>query len=354
VVILQRAKRSTLIGIVLSCTFCTGSDWAMAHNGGIIVQLQDNYLIAGLDNEAGGPPDFDQRVFSSLFRPQLYGNDLPSFLSLASPPAGTQALPPGANIYWDFLPMNTGGITSNLLYWDGAGTTPEAVDFDLVPQADVTMGVYNVTDGGSALVEGTAEMVPGNLLGVTDTTGSGLRLHRHNWYLLDDGDGGVPPTVVPEGVYLIAMQLRMDDYGASKPFFVVSGTFELISQSLESLDVAVLWVEQNADSLILEGDYDFDGDVDPADHLAWAAQFGSSGPFPVNDAYADGNRDGVVDAADYTVWRDNLGASSSAAGAFNANSVTAAGASAPVPEPCSLVFFGWTAAAGALRVRRRL
>lgn len=302
-----------------------------AHNGGIVIQLQNNAIVVGSDNEQPGTiPDMTARVFPSLFRPELYGQDIPSFLSLSDAPVGTDPLPPGVNVYWDFLPMNVNGVTSNLLYWNGQGTTVDSVHFAAVPQAGVTMGLYNVTDPGnySATVSGTPDMVPGSLLGVTDALGSGLRLHRHNWFLLDDGDGGIPPTVVPEGVYLIAMQLRIDGYGTSVPFYVVPGTYDLISTSLPSLDAAVAWVKQHTDTLILPGDYNFDGIVDAADHAAWKAQFGSTGPYPVNGDYADGNRDTVVDAGDYIVWRKNLGAMSTG---------TALVGGATVPEPTAVM-----------------
>lgn len=318
-----------LLAVMLLATLLP--DWAMAHNGGVVIQLQNGRVVVGSDNEQPGTdPNMDARAFPSLFRPELYGQDIPSFLSLSTPPAGYDALPPGVNVYWDFLPMTTNGVTSNLLYWNGQGTTVDSVHFAAVPQAGVTMGLYNVTDPGdySATVAGTPDMVPGSLLGMTDAVGSLLRMHRHNWFLLDDGDGGIPPTVVPEGVYLIAMQLRIDGYGTSDPFFVVPGTYELISTSLPSLDAAVSWVNQHTETLILRGDYDFDGDVDAADHAAWKAQFGSTGPYPVNGDYADGNRDTVVNAADYVIWRNNRGAVST-------GSVLLGGGA--VPEPAAVV-----------------
>jgi hypothetical protein len=315
--------------IVAGAAACTPAPWALAHNGGILIQAQDGKLVLGLDSESPGqPPQMGVYVEASLLRPSLYGQDLPSFLSLSSPPTGTEALPQGTDIFWDFLPMTIGGVTSNLFYWDGGGTSVDDVEFGPVPQPGVTMGIYNVTDEGnpSAAVDGSDQMLPGNLLGTTDTTGSGLRLHRHNYFLLDDGDGGIPPTEVPEGVYLIAIQLRMEGLRNSDPFFVVAGTFELASTSLDSVDAAVQWVDGQQEALILDGDYDFDGDVDTDDYVAWRQQFGSTGPFPIGGDYADGNSDGTVDAADYTVWRDNLPVE----GSFSAVQVTA------VPEPSTI------------------
>ena len=272
--------------------------WASAHNGGVVVQLKNNKIVVGADTEEPGDlPDMTARVFQSLLRPDLYGQDIPSFLSLSAAPAGTDPLPPVTNVYWDFLPMTVNGVTSNLLYWNGQGTTVASVNFAAVPQAGVTMGLYNVTDGTSAAVSGTPDMVAGSLLGITEQAGSGLRMHRHNFFLLDDGDGGIPPTTVPEGIYLLAMQLRMNGYIASDPFYVVADTYNHFStQLLDPLNAALAWANQRVDTLVLPGDYDFDGDVDAGDFAEWRSQYGSTGPFPINGDYADGTRDGTVNA----------------------------------------------------------
>lgn len=342
----NRVKQITLIGIVLTGMILISAPWANAHFGGFIVQLQNGSLVIGQDSETpGGQPDWNTKAVGSLFAPEQY-SDLPSFLSLASAPAGTQALPPLASIYWDFLPMSTDGYTSNLLYWNGQGS----VDFGPVPippgATDVTLGIYNTTDVGnpSAIVSDTPDMVAGALLGVTNTVGSGLRLHRHNYFLLDDGDG-VAPTNIAEGVYLVALQLDMPGYGTSRPIFVVPGTYGLISQTggVTKLNTAVAWVNENAALLIRDGDYDFDGDVDTADYTTWMQQFGSTGPWPINGDFADGNRDTIVNAADYVLWRKFQGEGGAGSGA---------GLSGSVPEPSLLTLFGGTAAA-LLLLRKR-
>jgi hypothetical protein len=270
----------------------------------------------------------------SLFAPQQY-SDLPSFLSLASAPVGTQPLPTNTNINWDFLPMTVNGYTSNLLYWDGQG----AVSFGPVPilsgATDVTMGVYNTTDETQALVSDTPDMIEGALLGVTNNSGTGLRLHRHNYFLLDDGDGEAP-TIVAEGVYLLALQLDMPGYGISKPIFVVPGTYGLVSTSLSTLNTAVAWVEENAAMLIRDGDYNFDGNIDVADQMTWAQQYGATGPWPINGDFADGNRDAIVNAADYVIRRKFQGGGPGG---------SPASTSTTVPEPSVVALLVWIAAA---------
>jgi hypothetical protein len=357
-----RARQIILNSLVLTWIILVQNPWANAHYGGFIVQLLNGRVVIGQDSEEPEEePSFNTRAVGSQFAPGQF-SDLPSFLSLATPPTGTQSLPPQTEIYWDFLPMTTGGYTSNLLYWDGVGTTEDDVEFGPVPVAppatDVSMGLFNITDLDendeltfNASVSDTPDMLVGSLLGRTNPVGSGLRLHRHNVYMLEDHDGDPFTTLnVAEGVYLIAMQLRMTGYGTSRPFFVVPGTFELVSESLESLDAAVSWVEKNATLLIRDGDYNFDGDVDSADLATWTQQFGFIGPWGITEEmtgvadFADGNRDSIVDAADYVISRKFAGVGP---GAFASNLF------ASVPEPSSLVVVGWIAAVVMLTGRKR-
>ena len=159
--------------------------------------------------------------------------------------------------------MTTVGVTSNLLYWDGQGTLPGDVEFGPVPQAGVTMTLYG-RNFEPATVDGAAEMVRGKTINQTIAPGSPLRLHGHRFFVLDDGDG-LESTVPPVGVYLVALQLRMEGFIASDPFFVAFG---IPGTSLTALDSAARpWLLDHVDSLVLEGDYDFDGDVDQADYM---------------------------------------------------------------------------------------
>jgi hypothetical protein len=173
-------------------------------------------------------------------------------------------------------------------------------------------------------VTGTAEMVAGKRLGVV--TGDNIALHAHRWFFMESD------TTVPEGVYLIALQLRADGYRASEPFYIAAATSTVPASLVD--DLALPWIEERIDSLVLTGDYNFDGVVDEGDHQVWRDQFGSSGPFPQTGGYADGIRDGVVNALDYVVWRNNLGATGSM------NGPGGVGGLAPVPEPagcCSIL-----------------
>jgi hypothetical protein len=318
----------------------TLSHRAFSHGGGILVQAHGSSLIIGHDNEDGSGQNIGVRAFTSLM-PSTLAWDSPSFISLSTAPVGTEPLPPQTDVEWDFLPMSTNGVTSNLLYWDGQGSTAADVEFGLVPQTGVTMSLFG-RNFESAAVDGAAEMVRGKIINTTLAAGSGLRLHAHRFFVLDDGDE-VDSTTPPPGVYLIALQLRMQDFIATDPFYIAFG---IPGTSLTALDSAALpWVMDRVDSLVLKGDYDFDGDVDTADYSTWQRQFGSVGPFPIDGDYADGNRDGLVDAADYVFWRSNLAATSATVESIGANSsISASGAAGTVPEPTCLAFVGWAAA----------
>jgi hypothetical protein len=313
-----------------------------AHGGGILVQSQGTALVIGHDAEDGSGTTMGIRAFTSLM-PSTLAWDSPSFISFSTPPAGTQALPPLTNVDWDFLPMSVDDVTSNLLYWDAQGTTPADVEFGLVPQAGVTMTLYG-RNFEPATAAGTADMVAGKTINQTAATGSALRLHGHRFFVLDDGDGS-EATAPPVGVYMIALQLRMQGYRATDPFFIAFG---IPGTSLTALDSAALpWMLARVDSLILDGDYNFDGHVDAADHATWRAQFDSTGPFPINGDYADGNRDGKVDGADYVIWRKNSAVIAAADGFRKARpDATASGGFGTIPEPTSLGLFFWLIANG--------
>jgi hypothetical protein len=274
------------------------------HGGGVLVQTLGERLVVGWDDERGGTAQFDVRTFTSLL-PLSLASDAPSFLSLSSPPAGVEPLPPQADLYWDFLPMTIGSATANLFYWDGAGSVPADVDFEPMDQPGVTLALYG-RNFAVASVDGSPTMVAGKVLDKTLAEGNVLRLHAHRFFLLDDGDG-LAHTAPAEGLYLAALQLRMAGFGASDPLFIVAATPGV---SLTALDAAARsWVLARQDELVVSGDYNFDGAVDGADLLAWQRQFQSQGPWPHDDAYPDGTRDGLVDELDFTWWSSRFATS---------------------------------------------
>ena len=282
----------------------------LADGSGILVQRQANQLILGAGDDSPG----NQQLGVSVFSQTLPSDGLtqnPSFFSLNPAPVGAETLPAGKNVYWDFLPMTIDGTISNLLYWDGL----DAIEF--MASQSATLKLHDQVYA-PALVDGSATAVAGLRLGTTDS--SRWSLHAHQWWWLE-GDNGDPPP----GIYLAALRLRMDEFAPTTPLFVAFATPDIPVTTLT--EVAVPWIEQHADQLIMPGDYNFDGSVDADDYQVWRDQFGlpaSSLSQSIDAGFADGNRDGVVDAADYTIWRNHF-------------SEGLAIRTAAIPEPSSLL-----------------
>ena len=128
-----------------------------------------------------------------------------------------------------------------------------------------------------------------------------------------------------DGIYLFAMNMRMNGLQSSKPIFIVFGT---LSSSVAALDAAAVpWVTARVDLLVperLPGDYNNDGFVDAADYVVWRGSVGEIGAMLL----ADGDSNGIVDLVDYGVWRANFGRSLS-------NLVT----TSSIPEPETWILF---------------
>ncbi|MAT71898.1 MAG: hypothetical protein CMJ58_20535 [Planctomycetaceae bacterium] len=319
--------------LLVGVTFLLASaHHAHSHGGGLLIQTLDDTLVTGLDDDLNNMEIMGVRSFAGLFPSFNAWND-PGFMSLTTPPAGYGELPAGADVYWDFLPMNVGGVTSNLLYWDGSGATPQ---FGLPSQPGTTMTLIG-RNNQLAAADGTDAMIPGKVLEKTLTSSTGsLRLHAHQYWSLEVA-GGASPV---EGFYLSAVQVRMDGFKTSQPFYVTWGTLNVSVTTLN--DVVTPWVEEHADDLVRPGDFDFSGAVDGADLLAWQRHEGLSGPFPIDNIKADGDGNNLVDAADLTIWADNYGGGAT---------VPASLISAAVPEPTAIVLTACGAAA--LLWRRR-
>ncbi|MEQ8847810.1 hypothetical protein [Botrimarina sp.] len=208
----------------------------------------------------------EQRVHRARFD-DFYAVNNPGFTALA----GAGALPGGADLGWDFLPMTVDsgahtGYESTLLYWDGTGD-PE---FGPTPTDQYELSLFG--RDGSAVADGGADVVPG---GVIDRTASNGAIHEHRFFFLDDNGDGLNTTLPAAGVYLLGMRVRIDGLEASDPFYYVWATPE--PAVLPAIQPAAAWVEARVDTLFVDG---LPGDF---------------------------NGDGLVDAADYTLWRDGLG-----------------------------------------------
>lgn len=290
---------STLIPylVITACGLKSLLPIASADDDSVFVQAQDGRLVTGLP-AAGGTSFALERVFSSQF-PSTFAWNNPGFHSLASAPIGLESIPEGTDLAFDFLPMTVDGVVSNLLYWDGDGEGTDDVEFGPPPADGYTMTLFG-RNNAPGVVAGTDEMVAGAVLGKTES-GPGLRMHEHRFFFLDDGNELSDPI---DGVYMVAMQLRMEEFRATEPFYLLWGTLNTPPSAVES--VARPWVESQVDELIRDGDFNFDGVVDGADFEVWSRQDGYAGPFPFEGSYADGNRDGVVDEADLAIWQANV------------------------------------------------
>ncbi len=280
---------------------------AFGHGEGVLVQRQGDRLVTGYDSDAPGGQTIGTRVFSSYLPSNGLTTD-PSFLSVSPAPAGTESLAAGEDVFWDFLPLTTGGVTSNLMHWDGAGEPA------FVAAEDASLTLYD-PNFNAASVHGAAAAVPGGRVGTT--TSSALALHAHRyWELAGAGEAAAAP-----GVYVASLRLRMDGLAPTKSLYFAFATF---GTPIAALSETVVWLNDRVDSLLLRGDYNFDGSVNAADYDVWSQQYGSATPTPVTVGEADGNGDGVINAADYTVWRDSIVASSSLL----------------IPEPATILLVG--------------
>ncbi|MEQ8847342.1 dockerin type I repeat-containing protein [Botrimarina sp.] len=281
---LSRLFAAVTVWLAAECGEC------LADGQGVLLQQQHGRLVVGYDDDTPGGQAIGARAFGELLPSNGLSQD-PSFLSLTSPPAGSESLPVGVDVYWDFLPMTVGGVTSNLLHWDGKG------EVGFTPAASAALTLYD-PNFLAAAVDGAGAAVPGRRIGTT--TASALSLHAHRYWELV-GAGGAPPA---PGVYTASLRLRAEGLAPSPPIYVAFATFGTPSAALN--DAAVPWLAAEADSLLLRGDFDFDGAVGPDDYALWAAQYGELAPQPVDLGEADGNGDGRINAADYTVWRDAI------------------------------------------------
>ena len=103
---------------------------AAAQEEDVLVQQAGDRLITGTGDPTVGLATLGPRVARAFFG-SSYVVDDPGFNSIGtssgSIPPGAAALPGGADLRWDFLPMKVDGLLSNLLYWNGIGTAAGAL-----------------------------------------------------------------------------------------------------------------------------------------------------------------------------------------------------------------------------------
>ena len=261
----------------------------------------------------------EQLVHLGRFTNQYAVNN-PGFTAFSGP----DSLPGSAALGWDFLPLTVdsgphAGYRSNLLYWDGVGSTPT---FGPTPASDYELTMFGRNNPATA--DGGSYIVPGDVIDVTDPDGS---LHRHRFYFLDDNGDGQITTLPDPGIYLLGLQLSIAGLDDSRPVFAVFATPEL--SVLPAIQPAASWVNDRIDTLYVEampGDFVVDDAIDGADFLAWQR-----------------DPDHFGGAAALSDWQSNYG-----------TGVTPASVISTVPEPDTITSLASFVAIAQLIVRRRL
>ena len=270
------------------CSCAVVPTLCVAQHIDVLPQVIDGKIAIGAADYDNNIWTIGQRVFQRQLLSNFRAND-PGFTALATGnpllESGVLGFPANHNVYFDLLPMRIGSVKSNLFFWDGTDLGGNGLSVDdvqlVLPPAGVT---WNIFDDGFNLFTAAATdaVVPGGLLQQTSfdiNPGDGIdtgTLHNHLLMRVDDGDGNTQ-TTPPQGVYMAALQLRAMGFETSDPFLFVHRTSSL---SNEVRDLAAEWADLNFESMCaLPGDYDFDGDVDGRDFLAW--QRGES-PMPLS------------------------------------------------------------------------
>ena len=333
---LERAQRRSarrIIAVIVLALMCSRPVVAV---NDVLLQTMNGKIITGIVDDQTFMGTLGTRVFRQQFLANFRSAN-PGFVALATGnpnlPSGVAGFPSNHDVNFDLLPMTSGPLSTNLLYWDGGDLDGDGLDLDdvLFVKPDATS--WEVFDAGFDMyvADGTDQPVAGGLIQRTSSdidpqdgidTGS---IHKHLAMQLSDDDGN-PATTPAEGVYMIAWQARATGFEPSAPFLFVLRT-SMVADTVR--DLAANWAVANLDVLTLPpatlpGDYNGDGAVDAADYVVWRETIGST-----TDLRANGDNIGasenLIDEADYVVWRANFGANQASAAAL-------ATASA-VPEP---------------------
>jgi hypothetical protein len=154
----------------------------------------------------------------------------PGYNAIANPIGGA-ALPGGTALGFNFKAMTIGSSTSNLMYWNGQGST---VQFAPV-SAGYSFTATRFPPGAfaTASVDGGSSDVAGFTIATTDSSGL---FHRHLEFDLNLTGGDPAP-----GIYLVAQEFTMAGMQSSDPVYLV---FNLgMDETIH--DNAVEWVQLN-------------------------------------------------------------------------------------------------------------
>lgn len=309
--------------LMLLCAVLAGPGVSPAQHFDVLIQQINGQLVTGTADFDNNEWFLGRRVWFRDFDGDFAINN-PGFNALASGspslPAGSQALPGNTPLAWDFLPMTIDTVSQNLFYWNGMetdglpGLTPNDVAFGPLPGPNYVLSLFDQANAKYS-VDGADAFVPGGVIDDTATDGS---LHRHRFFFLEDGDGN-SDTLPVDGIYLLAMQLKMSGLESALPIFMVFGTPGSSVPALD--DAAVPWVEQQLD---LPGDFNKDGIVDAADYVVWRKQ--------------------SANQAEFDMWRAHFGEAAElriSAGAGQSASATVAGVPEPSVWTIALILSGW-------------
>jgi hypothetical protein len=282
------------------------------HSDYLIVQDAQGKLVTGISDFDSNQLSAPSRLFHRELDATFFGSD-PGFnaVSQANVPSGYFALPGNTPLAFDFAVMSLYGQTvANLWYWDGVDANHNGDyldDVDFQPVMDTTL-TFRVTPY-SATIDGSGDDVPGFNIQTTTDTGT---IHRHPNMQMDGGVGGVPA----QGLYLLAMRVRMDGLQESDPFYLVLASDD--ASIAPYYPAGVTWAH---DHLLIPGDVNTDAEVNIFDINLVSAHWGQSGPT------GDANYDGVVNIFDINLISANWGALP--------GSVSSSFAVSTVPEPAT-------------------
>ena len=278
--------------IVVGCLVAMLAGVASAQHSDIAVYQSAAGQVTLHSTESANQPEsrYFQRDFDFWGPPfGVYAGDDPGFqMSGLNPPAGYSALPSGMNLGMSVLPIHVPGAPAgNLLFWDGVG--PE-VTIARLPQNHV----FFLEDAAMAEIsfQGGTERFEGLVAGVTDGDGG---LHEHLTFAVENG--GAEPEA---GFYMMGWQLHgagLEDSGLTIVALSAPTIPSAIEQQFRS------WLEAQADSITVAGDFDDNGEYELDDIDALVAAIASGAHDPVFDLTGDG----LTNAGDLDLWRELAG-----------------------------------------------